>query len=570
MDNQATWEDIEASLEQRMTQHITSTESKFEILQEALLSNMERLFSSISSVKETPQTPSRRNETPSRMRGQQQQDEPIYEHRNFRHNSNFARDLPKESYFNRRLSSQAIKSLPRRDSNIVRTIANIDPIKSGILLSQLDILHVHKWSQEMELLDKKHPHEDLSWQLFISKQVTFRINAYNEAKGIIPRKIISGSYLNLDNEELFSLLLDITLPTSVQEWEDDFKKLVQFRRLPKNQHEAPPDLTRFDFWYEGIIDFLYNANEANELLSAKEDNTFAPPLRTFNGKWGLMQILYESIPMGTGKTLHSQIDYSKVKACETLRDYTVLLQVENQKFQDASDVIKHNRAKFNMKDPTTSGTNIDAKSHTNTNAKSNMYNNSNRPTTPYRSPYNNRVNNLYEDIYNNNDVCNDDDYDEDYYYDYDETYGNRPDVIEGSNPGSNITSNLSMLNRENKDLPCYAELIGRCNSTPCRFSHDKKLLYKAWKDRMDELHLSKYKTPSGGITFQNPPQILKRDNTLRALSNVDERQVSTDTKQNPNINNNNDNRYETTPIANFGERNTAEPLVGNNRGQENL
>jgi hypothetical protein len=105
MDNQATWEDIKASLEHRMAQHIASTESKFEILQDTLLSNMERLFSSISSVKKTPQTP-------SRMRGREQQGEPIYEHHNLRHNSDFgtSRELPKESYFSRRLSSQSLKS----------------------------------------------------------------------------------------------------------------------------------------------------------------------------------------------------------------------------------------------------------------------------------------------------------------------------------------------------------------------------------------------------------------------------------------------------------------------------
>lgn len=196
----------------------------------------------------------------------------------------------------------------------------------------------------MELLDKKHPDKEFRWELFISKQVTFRINAFNEAKNIIPRKFLSGTYLNLNNEESFSLLLDITLPTSVQKWEEDFKRLCQIRRMPKNQHEITSDLTRFDAWYEGIMDFSYNANEVNDLSS----DDFFPPLCTFDGKWGQMQIIYENIPMGTGKTLYAQIDCGKIKACLTLKDYTVLLQAENQKFKDASDVIKLNRSKFNM------------------------------------------------------------------------------------------------------------------------------------------------------------------------------------------------------------------------------
>lgn len=90
-----------------------------------------------------------------------------------------------------------------------------------------------------------------------------------------------------------------------------------------------------------------------------------------------------------------------------------------------------------------------------------------------------------------------------------------------------------MLNRDNEELPCYAELIGRCNNTPCRFSYDKKLLYKAWKDRMEELHLLKYKISSGRVVFHNNPHTLKRDKPLRAINNVDEKQVSTANKQKP-------------------------------------
>jgi hypothetical protein len=78
-----------------------------------------------------------------------QQDQRSYEDTNFRH-QRVARDFSQEttfrdapdSYFKKRLSSlQSIAEDSIRENTVVRSVANIDIVKSGILLTYLDISH---------------------------------------------------------------------------------------------------------------------------------------------------------------------------------------------------------------------------------------------------------------------------------------------------------------------------------------------------------------------------------------------------------------------------------------------
>jgi hypothetical protein len=297
---------------------------------------------------------------PSQQSHQRHQ-QSAYEDVNFRHQRverDFSqettfRDTP-DSYFKKRLSSlQSIAEDSIRENTVVRSVANIDIVKSGILLTYLDISHLHKWTQDLIRLQRKNPHNKLRWALFITDPMTLRINAYNESKRIIRRTIINGMEIDLPNEELFDLILDITLPKSEQDWIDDFRNMVSFRKLHKNQHESTPDITRYDAWYEGIMEILYEANEINELLSANRTKNFAPVLKSYNGKPGLMQIFYELIPMGVGKNIHNQITYTHINHEDlTFRDYTVRFQEQNQLFQNASDTAKINRAKLNTSEKT--------------------------------------------------------------------------------------------------------------------------------------------------------------------------------------------------------------------------
>jgi hypothetical protein len=145
----------------------------------------------------------------SKQPATQSPENPKYEEADFRHrldaetdanrgNTSSETTLPRTSYFRSCLSSESYMDIPSNDSTIVRSITNIDPVKSGISLTYLDMPHIYKWSQDFVQLQKRHPHEQLSWVLFISKSMTFRINASNESKRLIRKTIISGTQINLE------------------------------------------------------------------------------------------------------------------------------------------------------------------------------------------------------------------------------------------------------------------------------------------------------------------------------------------------------------------------------------
>jgi hypothetical protein len=113
----------------------------------------------------------------------------------------------------------------------------------------------------------------------------------------------------------------------------------------------------------------------------------------------------------------------------------------------------------------------------------------------YHNPHQRELNvlskNRHNNEYNDDNDEHNDDYDEynDDCYDIDEVFGGRNDSIEGHNPGYNVKNTLSSIDREMTNLPCYAELQGKCLSpNTCRYSHDIKLLQKTWSDESEELN----------------------------------------------------------------------------------
>jgi hypothetical protein len=160
-----------------------------------------------------------------------------------------------------------------------------------------------------------------------------------------------------------------------------------------------------------------------------------------------------------------------------------------------------NRAKMNSSE-SKSGTNSVTKSY-----DSNNFNNrdnftprkqNDKTLVPYYNPYQGKLNNLsttsYIDNYNDdNDEYINDNYDSgDDIYDLCEVYGNRNENIEVLNMGSNLTNNLSLIDRNDSDFPCHAEGTSLYTSN----------------------------------SSQNPPQILRRDTSLRDIDIVEEEQVS--------------------------------------------
>jgi hypothetical protein len=538
-------------------------------------------------------------DTPSRLqnsmlpRQSRQSRQAQFEDANFRHraqqnttqsNTPIETTSPVVPFYRRRLSAPTNVDPYRRENTIVRAVADIDPLKSGVLLTSLDLLHVYKWYKDLQKLQKRHPYDKLHWGSFISSATTLRINAFNEAQSYFRRTIMDGMELFLDNEELMELILEITLPRTEQEWLEDFRRLVQFKKLKGNQHEIPPDTSRFDEWYMGIMELIFDAKEVFDILSSHPSRQYHPPMKSYSGKAGLMQIFYEFIPMGTGKYIHSQISYLHLDHKDlTFEEYTKRFQEQNQKFQNASDAIKHNRAKMSSPDIKT-GTNSVNKSFISNNFNNrnhqNARNNSNidKPLiSSYHNPYQGKLNNLTnnysdDDNYNHNDNkneynnFNDDDYDN--IYDLDEVFGGRNDSIKGLNPGSNLTNTLSSIDRNNPPvLPCFQELQGNCpNGHTCKFSHDFKILQKSWKDRQEELNNSKYRpnrnnTPQGGAATP-----------LRSITTEEGQQVSTSLDNNSNGTNHHLNdRNSTISFADQQPKTTPELYKGGgDRGQRFL
>jgi hypothetical protein len=328
---------------------------------------------------------------------------------------------------------------------------------------------------------------------------------------------------------------------------------------------------------------MYEANEIVDLLASIPERDFTPIMQTFNQKPGLIQLFFDQIPMQAGKNINAMIDGYASKSCKNLREYTCLFQEQLQKIQDTSDDAKLSRTRMSrdstlMEDrennrfkntpgrlfPTNNdkfNNNINNKiipyknnerynnnnNNNNINNNNNNNNNGNHQMVPYKNPHEGRLHHLSEsqvceEYYNKCDV---EDYDEyrrelqkyssysDYddnldehnvlndsdYYDYDEVFGNRPDCIEGRNPGANVIQNLSNIN--NTENPCFDELNGKClkGARECKYSHDPIILGKEAVKRIQLLQKCKYLPREyRQNTQQNiPTSILKRDHNLRAI-----------------------------------------------------
>jgi hypothetical protein len=597
-------------LDQRLAAQLAAQEARNEKLENTMNKFMEKTMDVLNSyplnsfTTSNPAVSNRSQRATKRDTAETlpaEQETPLYD-ANFRHRHAARYEAEDEtsmdsgtfqSYFRKRLSGlQSVAEDSIVENTVVRTVANIDPVKSGILLTYLDIKQLYKWSQDLIRLQRKHPHNKLRWALFITDAMTLRINAFNEAKRIIRRTIISGMEIDLPNEELFNLILEIVLPKSEQDWVDDFKSLVKFRKLHRNQHESAPDITRYDAWYEGIMELLYEANEVNELLSSNTSRNFAPVMKSYNGKMGLMQIFYELIPMGVGKNLHNQINYGLINHTDlTFRDYTIRLQEQNQIFQDASDVSKTLRAKMNIEDKTGTfaynKTFMNNASHNKSNSnnyanKNHNVDNNNKQLVPYANPYHRKLNNLYDDqfthnykiSYNDQQSYNehDDSYNDD--YDLDEVYGCKNEAIEGSNPGTNSTNTLSAdetgtlnaIDRTDATLPCFAELQGKCMTVQCRFSHDTKLLQRTWSEKQQELNKSKYRPAMNQPLGSNTP--LK---PLRSITTEEGGQVSNTFDYISNDTHHQIDRNSGVQFADQGTRASPAPSKGGgDRGQQHL
>jgi hypothetical protein len=156
--------------------------------------------------------------------------------------------------------------------------------------------------------------------------MSFRISAYNDAHSYIRNSIISGT--TLKNAQLFELLLNIVLPKTEQDYILDLKNLVSFRKLPKNQHEFPPDPTKFTDWYNAALEFIHEVLDVTDFLASLPKRDLTPVMRTFNQKPGLVQLIYDMIPQKLGKNINDMIPYEAIIQCKKISDYTKLFIIE--------------------------------------------------------------------------------------------------------------------------------------------------------------------------------------------------------------------------------------------------
>ena len=66
----------------------------------------------------------------------------------------------------------------------------------------------------MQLEQQKYHYEVLHWASYISKKVSFLIQAHNNSLGIYLPIRLDGYIIILDNEQLWKLILSIVRPTS--------------------------------------------------------------------------------------------------------------------------------------------------------------------------------------------------------------------------------------------------------------------------------------------------------------------------------------------------------------------
>jgi hypothetical protein len=79
-------------------------------------------------------------------------------------------------FFDKHLSTTSYMEAPM-NAGYIRTLHAIDPHKSGVCLTHLDVANFFRWSQDLITLQKRQPHEDLQHCLFISRITQFKINA---------------------------------------------------------------------------------------------------------------------------------------------------------------------------------------------------------------------------------------------------------------------------------------------------------------------------------------------------------------------------------------------------------
>jgi hypothetical protein len=328
----------------------------------------------------------------------------------------------------------------------------------------------------------------------------------------------------MDNDQLWQLILSIVRPTSTEEWMQTFKSLVKFTTPPQGYIL---DITKYDFYYIAIIEFIYLLKRVLKFLDWKAPEKYSPPMRTRDGRIGFMDIIWKFIPPPLGEKLHLGLSAKQVSDCSNIYEYLSFFSQQSQKIYDDSRIAKHNRLRYEGASALTADADINAKSNAatgkyNINPKLNYLNSlTPNPSMLLNNPYHdnekselpnsphdflkpvsqNRYNPLTDENVHEFDYydAHMDDSSNDYsalnpmYHDYSDPIDKFQNLnIESDQVGTN-NSNLHALDiTRMRSLPCFGALMGTCKNRFCNYSHDKDILQAAYDKRMEELAASPF------------------------------------------------------------------------------
>jgi hypothetical protein len=204
----------------------------------------------------------------------------------------------RENRFHDRFSSVAPKVKPEANFSITRSISASNPLLSQVKLRSLTFTAVFKWNDQMEVEQQGFIWEILQWGRYIDPPIGFQIQAINNHNEFSKQIFLDGEYIDMNNEDLYDLLVQIVGPKSLQEYVSYFKTLVRFPQLPSGYIF---DITKFDFLYTAILQYLFSLRRVIKLLDWKAVEKHSPPIKTRDGKIGYIELVYSRIPDNIGR-----------------------------------------------------------------------------------------------------------------------------------------------------------------------------------------------------------------------------------------------------------------------------
>jgi hypothetical protein len=376
----------------------------------------------------------------------------------------------------------------------------------------------------MELEQQNNIYEVLQWGRYIHPTISHYIQAINNHRHYYRPIVLRGKYIDMDNDQLWDLILRIVSPTSSEEWVQSFNILTKFTQLPQGYVF---DITKYDFMYTAILEYLYLLQRVIRFLDWNAEEKLSPPMKTRDGKIGYMELVWRKIPSNIGERLHLGLSAQQVSECRDISEYLSLFGNQSQNLHDDSTKAKKNRMRFQGNSSLTSDAEINTKSYAAT-GKSPVdpklhYMNSltdkslmlfNNPYIPVeKSELPNSSHDFLKPIHSNRyDVSTDEDIlDYDYcdvnvddlplksvinpmYNTSDDNIGDLQSLGYGSDQvGSNQTNLHALDINRMRTLPCFNALLGNCkNGTSCHFSHERSVLQAAYDHRMKELTSSPF------------------------------------------------------------------------------